>query len=612
MTAARRLPGRLLIAAVLVAAALVPVFGGAYLTTFLFTLLYAYIVAQSWDWLHGEAGYVNLGHYIYFGVGAYAFAIANVNGAPVVLSFLVAALVTGAMGALLSFPLFRLRGDYFAFATLSLLPLFELLASNLVPITRGSDGILLPPATAMIHGIDVKMFAYYVALMGSVAVFGLSMWMSHTPFGYALKAIRNDEQAAEVVGIRIFPIKLKAMAFGAVAASVAGGTYIWSFRYIEPRTVFGLDVALIPVAMALLGGSGLLWGPLVGAVLLSVGIQLLILNLTMLQFTIIGLAILLIGRFMPGGLLRAGWVQRVPLLAPLGHEHHERHHERIAAATAAAPPAADGLPLASAKPDRSRVLLATRDLTMAFGGNVAVNRVNLEVREGEILGLIGANGSGKTTLFNCLSKVFEPIEGDIVFAGESLRGLRRDAVSRLGIGRTYQIPRPFGDLTVQENVAMPLMFRAGNPLDRPSAMAEATRFAAFAGLSNKLAERADRLTLQQRKAVEFARALACRPRLLLVDEVASGLTPAEVRRFVDHIREVRDTYGVTVIWVEHLLSALTQVIDRLVVLEQGSIIADGAPHSVLRDEHVLRSYVGTSVAVQKSASFLQRARDADF
>src|SRR5262245_53871939 len=594
MTAAQRLPVRLIVAAVLAAAALVPVFGGAYLTTFLFTLLSAYIIAQSWDWLHGEAGYVNLGHYIYFGVGAYAFALANVNGLPVIVSFLVAALFTGLMGVVLSFPLFRLRGDYFAFATLALLPLFELLASILVAITRGADGILLPPATAMVHGIDVKMYAYYAALAGSIAVCLLSIWMTRTPFGYALKAIRNDEQAAEVVGIRIFPVKLLAMTYGAMAAAIAGASCVWSFRYVEPRTVFGLDVALIPVAMALLGGSGLLWGPLVGAILLSVGIQLLILNLTMLQFTIIGLAILLIGRFMPGGLLRAGWLQRIPLLGPLGHEHHEG----IAAGTAAAASTvADGLPLARATPDRSRVLLATRDLTMAFGGNVAVNRVNLEVREGEILGLIGANGSGKTTLFNCLSKVFEPIEGDVVFAGESLRGLRRDTVSRLGIGRTYQIPRPFGDLTVQENVAMPLMFRADNPLDRANAMAEAIRFAAFAGLRDKLTERADRLTLQQRKAVEFARALACRPRLLLVDEVASGLTPAEVRRFVDHIREIRDTYGVTVIWVEHLLSALTQVIDRLVVLEQGSIIADGAPHSVLRDEHVLRSYIGTGTKV---------------
>jgi branched-chain amino acid transport system permease protein len=588
MTGARRLPAYLIIAAVLVVAALMPVFGGAYLTTFLFTLLYAYIIAQSWDWLHGEAGYVNLGHYIYFGVGAYAFALANVNGLPVVISFLIAALFTGLMGAALSFPLFRLRGDYFAFATLALLPLFELLASNLVAITRGSDGILLPPATAMIHGIDVKMYAYYVALAGSVAVFLLSIWISRTSFGYALKAIRNDEEAAEVAGIRIFPIKLQAMAYSAAAAAVAGGAYIWSFRYIEPRTVFGLDVALIPVAMALLGGSGLLWGPLIGAILLSVAVQLLIVNLTMLQFTIIGLAILLIGRYMPGGLLRARWVQRVPLLAPLGHEHHER----IAATAAVVSDASGALPLSPIAADRSRVLLATRDLTMAFGGNVAVNKVNLEVREGEILGLIGPNGSGKTTLFNCLSKVYEPVGGDVVFAGQSLRGLRRDTVSRLRIGRTYQIPRPFGDLTVLENVAMPLMFRAENRLGRPEALAEAARFAAFAGLEDKLAERADRLTLQQRKAVEFARALACRPRLLLVDEVASGLTAAEVRRFVGHIREVRDTYGITVIWVEHIISALTQVADRLVVLEQGSIIADGAPESVVRNEHVLRIYFG--------------------
>ncbi|MBX9845741.1 MAG: branched-chain amino acid ABC transporter ATP-binding protein/permease [Xanthobacteraceae bacterium] len=588
MTAAQRLPARLIIAAVLAAAALVPVFGGAYLTTFLFTLLSAYIIAQSWDWLHGEAGYVNLGHYIYFGIGAYAFALANVNGLPVVVSFVVAALFTGLMGAALSFPLFRLRGDYFAFATLALLPLFELLASNLVAITRGADGILLPPTTATIHGIDVKMYAYYVALAGSVAVFLLSVWMARTPFGYALKAIRNDEQAAEVVGIRIFPVKVQAMAYGAAAAAVAGGAYVWSFRYIEPRTVFGLDVALIPVAMALLGGSGLLWGPLIGAILLSVAIQLLIVKLTMLQFTIIGLAILLIGRYMPGGLLRARWIARIPLLAPLGHEHHER----IAPAGAVGAGESGLLPLSPIAADRSRVLLATRDLTMAFGGNVAVNKVNLEVREGEILGLIGPNGSGKTTLFNCLSKVYEPAGGDIVFAGQSLRGLRRDTVSRLRIGRTYQIPRPFGDLTVLENVAMPLMFRDENRLDRAAALEEAAQFAVYAGLKDKLAERADRLSLQQRKAVEFARALACRPRLLLVDEVASGLTTAEVRRFVEHIREVRDAYGITVIWVEHIISALTQVADRLVVLEQGSVIADGAPDEVVRNEHVLRVYFG--------------------
>jgi len=156
-------------------------------------------------------------------------------------------------------------------------------------VNLGTDA----PATAMINGIDVKMYAYELALAAAVAVFGVSIWMSRLPLGFALKAIRNDEQAAEVVGIRIFPAKLKAMAFGAMAAAIAGGAYAWSFRYIDPRAVFGLDVALIPVAMALLGGSGLLWGPLIGTILLSVGIQFLIVKLTMLQFTIIGLAILL-------------------------------------------------------------------------------------------------------------------------------------------------------------------------------------------------------------------------------------------------------------------------------------------------------------------------------
>jgi branched-chain amino acid transport system permease protein len=587
-TRSTRLLGRLAVAGVLVLAALVPIFGGAYPTTILFSLLCAYIVAQSWDWLAGEAGYVNLGHYIYFGIGAYAFAIANVNGVPLVLCLPFAAAVTGLAGALLSVPLFRLRGDYFAFATLALLPLFELLASNLVSITRGVDGIPLPPGTAAIGGIDVKLYAYYLAFTAAVVMFGLSLWMSGTPFGYALKAIRNDEQAAEVVGIRIFPVKLRAMAFSAIAAAVAGSAYVWSFRYIDPRTVFGLDVALIPVAMALLGGSGLLWGPLIGAVLLSVAIQFLIVHLTMLQFTIIGLAILLIGRFMPGGLLRAPWLQRFPLLAALGEEHHERS----AAATTQPLDRRGGLMLARSVPERSRALVTTRNLTMAFGGNVAVNRVNLEIREGEIVGLIGPNGSGKTTLFNCLSKVYEPVAGDIVFAGRSLRGLRRDTVSRLGVGRTFQIPRPFADLTVQENVAMPLMFRAEHRLGRRAALTEAARFAGYAGLADKLNERADRLTLQQRKAVEFARALACRPRLLLVDEVASGLTPAEVRRFVQHIREVRDTFGITVIWVEHIISALTEVVDRLIVLEQGTPLADGPPHAILRDEHVLRTYFG--------------------
>ena len=590
-------PGQKVLAGLLVLiAAAIPIVGGAYLTTITFSFLIAYVVAQSWDWLHGEAGYVNLGHYIYFGIGAYVFASANVKGVPVAACFVLAAAFTGLAGALLSFPLFRLKGDYFAFATLALLPLCELLAANLVSVTRGTDGIPLPPAAAVVFGIDVKILAYYVALAASLGAFAISILISRNRFGYALKAIRNDEEAAEVVGIRIFPAKLRVMVLSAMAASVAGACYVWSFRYIDPATVFGLSVALLPVAMALLGGTGLLWGPLIGAILLSAATQMLLTQINMLQFTIIGLAILLIGRFMPGGLLRAEWMRGLPVIGGLGAEHHERLALPDAAGKIGEHDISEqgGLPLPPRVVDRNRPVLELRDLTMAFGGNVAVNKVSLTIKEGEIVGLIGPNGSGKTTLFNCLSKVYEPVGGDIIFDGQSFKGLRRDTVSQRGVGRTYQIPRPFGDLTVLENIAMPLMFRGENQLGRNAALSEAVAFAEFAGLADRLQVRADALNLQQRKALEFARALACRPKLLLVDEVASGLTPNEVRRFVEHIRAVRDTYGITVIWVEHIFSALSQVVDRLIVLEQGSLIADGRLEDVMKDERVLATYFGTA------------------
>jgi branched-chain amino acid transport system permease protein len=571
----------LVIAAILALIAATPVFGGAYLSNLALSLLIAFVLAQSWDWIGGEAGYINLGHYVFYGLGAYAFSILLIGGIPLVACFALACIAVGLIAALLGFPLFRLHGDYFAFATLALLPLFELLAFNLVPLTGGADGLVLPP-----HYVLVP------ALLTATGLVGLTLLttgtLTRSRFGYALKSIRNDELAAEIVGVRIFSMKIRILVLSAVFAAMAGAIHAWQLSYIDPPTVFGLNVALVPVAMALLGGSGLRWGPLVGVVLLFSLQQWLLVNISILHATIYGLVILLIGRFMPGGLLRAPVVQRQRWLRWLAREHHRhadvdqcRLHE-----------AAASLPLPRTRPDRSKRLLECRDLTMAFGGNIAVNKINLVVNEGEIVGLVGANGSGKTTLFNCISKVYEP-EGAILLDGQSLSGLRRDQVSGLGVGRTFQIPRPFGDLTVEENVAIALTNRRDR-LAMPEALAGAAEFAAFVGLENRLVTRADALTLQEKKSLELARALALKPKLLLIDEVASGLTPAEVRRFVNHIRTMRDEYGMTVIWVEHIFSALAQVVDRLVVLEQGLVIADAPLAEAVQDERVLKAYLGAA------------------
>ncbi len=575
------------IGAVLVALlAALPFVGNAYVTTFAFSVLIAYILGQSWDWVAGEMGYVNLGHYCFYGVGAYAFAIALVGHWPFWLAMVAAVLVTTVIALVLSIPLFRLHGDYFAFATLALLPLFEVLAYNLTPITNGADGIVMPVA-------QVLRPAYLIALGACVATFAVTLRMSQMRFGYALKAVRNDEQVAETVGVRIGVAKRRVLVLSAAFGAIAGALQAWQMSYIDPATVFGLNIALVPIAMVLFAGSGLRFGPLVGVLVLASMQQWLLVSVRGYQATIYGLTILLIGRFMPGGFLRARWVRRVPGLWSLAREHHEYDGESAAVATTAVPGAAVELPLPRLNGDRSRPLIELRNVRMQFGGNVAVNDVSLSIGEGEIVGLIGPNGSGKTTLFNCISRVCTPTSGTILLGGADLAAFGRDGIARLGVGRTYQIPRPFSDLTVQENIAIPLMF-AERPLSPRDAMREARAFVDYAELGHRLRDRADALSVQEKKALEFARALACRPRLLLVDEVASGLTPPEVRRFVEHVRHVRDRYGITVIWVEHIFSALAQVVDRVIALEQGSLIADGPLAAVVQDERVLRTYLGSS------------------
>jgi branched-chain amino acid transport system permease protein len=578
-----RLNHWLIPAGIACALAALPFFGSVYLVSFVFTVLIAYILAQSWDWVAGEMGYVNLGHYCFYGIGAYLFSITLVAKYPAAFAIVVAVALTGVVGLLIAVPLFRLRGDYFAFATLALLPLAEILAYNLSPITNGGDGIVLPIANVLVD-------AYLLALGVCVVTFAMTLWINGRRFGYALKSIRNDEEIAEIVGMRIMPVKMKALALSAAFASLAGALQAWQMSYIDPSTVFGLNVALVPVAMVLFGGSGLRWGPIVGVLILACMQQWLLVNLEILHATVYGAIILLIGRFMPGGLLRAAWIRKVPLLRGLGQEHHEFIVE------SAAKPATGNtnrLPLPHGQANREKPLLECENVRMVFGGNVAVNGVNLTIMEGEIIGLIGPNGSGKTTLFNCISKVYEPTGGRIRFAGKDLGELRRDEIARLGVGRTNQIPRPFGDLTVQENIAIPLMF-GESALSPERAFEQAREFIEYAGLSHRLTDRADSLSLQEKKALEFARALACKPKLLLVDEVASGLTPAEVNRFVAHIRDVRDRYGITIIWVEHIFSALAQVVDRVIVLEQGSLIADGSLEDVVKDERVLATYLGSA------------------
>jgi len=248
-------------------------------------------------------------------------------------------------------------------------------------------------------------------------------------------------------------------------------------------------------------------------------------------------------------------------------------------------------------PGRETVL-EVQALTKHFGGAVALSDVSFSAAAGEIIGLIGPNGAGKTTLLNVLSGVVKPTSGRVFFAGRDLSGLKTNAIARLGIARTLQTPRSFPRMTVLENVLVGALFGAPHDAQRvPRSAAAASRHAEamldLVGLRSRGDSPMANLNLQERKLVEIARALAMSPALVLIDEAMSGLNPTEIESSMHLIRRVREQTGVTIIWVEHVVKAIMQVVERVIVLNFGEVIATGTPAEIVRNDAVIEAYLGT-------------------
>jgi branched-chain amino acid transport system permease protein len=325
-----------------------------------------------------------------------------------------------------------------------------------------------------------------------------------------------------------------------------------------------------------LGGTRHWLGPAVGATVITA----LLYAFTTGDYPIagraaVGLILIVVILFMPDGLLG----RFVPRL------HRARNTEPD-------PVAGPSVRAAKAAPEMSagEVLLDVKGLSKAFKGLQALDGVDLQVRRGEILGLVGPNGSGKSTLINAVSGHYRANAGRILFHGNDLARREAHTIARAGIARTYQIPRPFSHLSVLQNVALPARFGHA-ALDRTAAEREAWYWLQFTGLAGKAHALPDDLNLHQRKFLELARALASRPSLLLLDEVLSGLTPAEIHDAIRTIRAIRDL-GATIVFVEHVMRAVMELTDRIVVLNHGRVIAEGLPQEVMRRNEVVTAYLG--------------------
>ncbi len=302
----RRVP--LATRAALLAAALLllllPLYAVSYWVEFWYFFFLLLTLAGSYDIVGGHMGYINLGHSTFFGLGAYAFGITLFHGWGLGAAFLFSGLVPVAFAALISIPFFRLRGAYFALATLSLIFLMELLANNLVFLTMGADGLSITPEDRLIP-------VYYISFALALLTIGTVASIARSRFGLALRSIREDEAIARAVGINTTLYKALGLMLSALFPGLMGGVFMWHESFLVPPDAFGLEIAFVPIVMAMLGGTGAVLGPVVGALFVTGIEEILWTRLAYLHLAAYGVALILVGVFMPGGLVRAAPVRRL-------------------------------------------------------------------------------------------------------------------------------------------------------------------------------------------------------------------------------------------------------------------------------------------------------------
>jgi branched-chain amino acid transport system permease protein len=495
------------------------------------------VLATAWNILGGYTGYTNFGTGAFFAVGAYtAVVLHKLTSLPVPVMMLVGGVMSGIVGFGMGYLTLRLKGVFFAIATLALAIVAQTLIVNW-DFVGGSRGIyVIRPQRSPIYGSYIQ-YLYSLMLALTWVSVAIARTIEGSRLGLGFNAIRDDELAAEAGGVPTLRLKLIATTLSGALMGMSGAPLPYYVTYLDPASSFNLSYAVNSVAMPLIGGMTSWIGPIIGAVLLGTIQQLATVTISSaLNLLIVGVLLIVFVIIAPNGILGK-----------------------------------------------------------RFGGFVALENINVTVEAGERLGLIGPNGSGKSTLVNCLSGTLHHDSGSVVFDRRRIDGMPAYQRTRLGLARSFQLPKPFRSLNLVDNLRIPLLYtvnaRHGAHLSGAAIDERSRALLADVGLADKATRLPRDLTQVEMRKLELARAVASAPRLLFADETMAGLSPSEVEEILIVLFRLNEQ-GITIVLIEHIMRAVMSFSTRLVVLVAGQKIADGAPQEAIRNPEVERAYLG--------------------
>jgi len=531
----------------------------------------------------GYTGQINLAQAAFFGFGAYGVALGTVTyGLSFWVSLAIGIGIAGLAGGILGLTTLRLGGHYLAMITISFQQIFDLVAVNWIEVTHGPDGI---PGIGRpsLFGHELSDDRAYLLLCSLVlyAMMAAVWYLPQTRLGRAMRGVRENELAAEVVGVHTLRTKVIAFTLCAALGGVGGGLYAGGFAYISPDN-FNFQRAVEFLSMVLLGGAQSPFGGALGTTLLILLPEWLKEMPPSLQFikdvylAIYGLAVILIMVFMPEGiwgLLRNGW-KKFRTVEPVD--------------TAGIKPLNLDIAVTETTP-----LLKLEGMQKFFGGLRAVDGIDLEVARGTVHALIGPNGSGKTTTLNVVNGIYKATGGRIFIDGNDVTVKSPHERAGHGLGRTFQNIRLFPSMSALENVIVGAQ-RDNNPIEPGGRALRGRAMSAlqFVGLADKADTIVRSLPYGHQRLVEIARALAGHPKLLLLDEPAAGLNQTEKMELVELLKKLRSGHGLTIFLIDHDMGLVEKVSDRITVLNFGKKIAEGTPQEVLRHPDVIAAYLG--------------------